>query len=60
MNLKPKYYLYYDKTNVIYDYELNYTVGKIAIDETGSLVKVENDTYLIDKLIFIPEFKIYD
>jgi superfamily II DNA or RNA helicase len=57
---KPKNYWYYDKSNVIYDYELNYPVGKIAIDESGSPIKIDNETYLIDKIIGIPEFKIYD
>ena len=56
---KPIHYWYYEKTNVIYDYELNYPVGKIAIDESGSPIKIDNDTYLIDKIISIPEFKIY-
>jgi len=57
---KPKYYWYYDKTNVIYDYDLNYPVGKIAIDNSGTPIKIDNETYLIDKIISIPEFKIYD
>jgi superfamily II DNA or RNA helicase len=57
---KSKHYWYYEKTNVIYDYELNYPIGIIAIDESGSPVKVDNETYLIDKIISIPEFKIYD
>jgi hypothetical protein len=57
---KSKYYWYYEKENTIYDYELNYPVGKISIDESGNPVKIDNETYLIDKIISIPEFKIYD
>lgn len=57
---KPKQYWYYEKSNIIYDHELNYPVGKIAIDDTGSPIKTDNKTYLIDKIISIPEFKIYD
>jgi len=57
---QSKYYWYYDKTNVIYDFELNYPVGKIAIDELSNPVKIDNNTYLIDKIISIPEFKIFE
>jgi len=57
---KSKYYWYYEKTNVVYDYELNYPVGKIAIDESGNPIKIDNDIYLIDKMINIPEFKFYE
>ena len=57
---QSKYYWYYDKTNVIYDYELNYPVGKITIDELSNPVKIDNNTYLIDKIISIPEFKIFE
>jgi len=56
---KSKYYWYYDKTNIIYDFELNYPVGKIALDDNNNPIQIDNETYLIDKLINIPEFKIY-
>jgi len=58
--IKPQYYWYYDKNNVIYDYELNYPIGKISIDENGRPIKIDNETYLIEKLINIPEFNLYD
>ena len=32
---KSQVYWYYDKTNVIYDYELNYPVGKIKLDDNN-------------------------
>jgi superfamily II DNA or RNA helicase len=56
---KSKNYWYYDKTNVVYDYELNYPVGRLKLDDNSNLVKIDNETYLIDKLISIPEFKLY-
>jgi superfamily II DNA or RNA helicase len=56
---KSQNYWYYDKTNVIYDYELNYPIGKIKLDDNGSPIKIDNETYLIDKFIHIPEFKLY-
>jgi len=57
---KSKYYWYYDKTNVVYDYELNYPIGKIGIDDLGNPLKVDNETYLIEKFINIPDFKLYN
>jgi hypothetical protein len=54
-----KNYWYYEKTHVIYDYELNYPVGKIQLDDDSNPVKIDNQTYLIDRVINIPEFKLY-
>ena len=51
---------YYDKTNVIYDLELNYPIGKIEIDENNIPIKINKDTYLIGKSIDIPQFKLFN
>ena len=55
---EPQYYWYNKDTNVIYDYDLHYAVGKLArSDVTGtdiSPLKLDKDTYIIDKLIYIP------
>lgn len=56
---KPSYYWLNDNTNVIYDYDLNFPIGKIAVDENGLQNKIDNDTYLIDKIIYVPSFKLY-
>jgi superfamily II DNA or RNA helicase len=56
---KTIFYWYYEKTNVIYDYELNYPIGKIALDENMIPIKIDDITYLIDKIISIPKFKLY-
>jgi len=55
--VKP--FWYYDKTKTVYDFELNYPVGKIEIDDNGNEIKLDNNTYIISKIINIPEFKIY-
>jgi hypothetical protein len=54
-----KEYWLYNKNNIIYDYELNYPVGKISLDDNGEQIKIDNETYLIENLIDIPEFKLY-
>ena len=52
---KPKKYLYYEKTDVIYDFDLHYPVGKIAKDNDGFPIKIDKDTYVIDHVIPIPK-----
>jgi superfamily II DNA or RNA helicase len=54
-----KYYWFNNNTGVVYDYDLNYPIGKVDKDENGQFVKLESDTYIIDNLIMVPEFKIY-
>lgn len=51
---KRKYW-YYEDTGVVYDYDLNYPVGKITTNK-----KLNNKTYVIDIKINIPEFKLFD
>lgn len=50
----PEHYWYYSKSGVVYDYDLHYAVGKIAVDETNLPIKINSDTYLIDYVIPIP------
>lgn len=50
---------YYKDTGVVYDYELNYPVGKVSYDELGNEIKLEDNVYIIDKIISIPTFKLY-
>ena len=56
---ESKYYWYYNKTRTVYDYELNYPIGKIEIDENGNENKLDDETYIISQIINIPIFKIY-
>ena len=51
---KPENYWYNPETNVIYDYELHYAVGKIGVDNDKIHKKLDNKTYIIDKMIPIP------
>ena len=51
---QPEFYWYYSKSSVVYDYELKYPIGKIALDEFGNAKKLDKDTYIIDKLVPIP------
>jgi superfamily II DNA or RNA helicase len=53
------FYWYYKKSGVVYDFELNFPVGKIKYDDLGNEMKINGDTYIIDNLINIPTFKLY-
>ena len=50
----------YDISGVIYNIDTYYAIGKLSKDETGSFKKLDKDTYIIDKTINIPIFKLYN
>jgi len=52
---KPKKYLYYEKTGVVYDFQLHYPIGKIQLDNSGFPVKLDKTTFVIDQVIPIPK-----
>ena len=41
---------------IVYDFDLNYPVGKVEFDDIGNPLKIDKDTYKID-LINIPSIK---
>lgn len=51
---KPKNYWYYSKTGIVYDYDLHYVFGRVAIDDDGLVIKLDKDTYVIDYVVPIP------
>lgn len=51
---EPKFYWYYDKSHTIYDYDLHYVVGTVAIDDQNIPIKLDKDTYVINYMIPIP------
>ncbi len=51
---EPTEYWMYRNTGVVYDLELHYAVGKIGQTEEGLLMKYDDDTYIIDKMVPIP------
>ena len=52
-------YWLFDETGVVYDYVLNYPIGKIEKDENGFLMMLENEIYIISDIIDIPKMKLY-
>ena len=51
---------YYEPSGVVYDYDLNYPIGKISKGEHNIPKKLNKDTYIVDNVINIPIFKLYD
>lgn len=51
---KVDFYWYNPDTGVVYDYELHYPIGKIGYDSDKFPIKLDKDTYVIDKIIPIP------
>ena len=49
-----------EDTGVVYDFTLNYPVGKLDKDENNQYRLLENDIYIIGDVIDIPEIKLYD
>ena len=47
-------YWYYGKTGIVYDYDLYYVFGKVALDSDGLVMKSDKDTYIIDYVVPIP------
>jgi len=54
------YYWFNDNTGIIYDYELDYPIGQVFKNDDNNYNMLENDVYIIENLIDIPKFKLYD
>ena len=50
-------YWYNQDYGTIYDYDLYYAIGKVAVDDDGLAKKIDKDTYIIDQLIPIPQIE---
>ena len=50
---------YNDESNVVYDLDLNYPIGKLEKDDSNNLKKLDKDVYILDDEINIPIFKLF-
>ena len=57
MYSEPKIYWYNNISGIVYDYDLDYPIGKI-LNKDGIPEKLDKDTYIIDEVINIPEMNI--
>jgi hypothetical protein len=56
---ETNYWLYED-TGVVYDYELNYPVGKLERDNNNNFSMIDNKIYIIGQVIQIPSYTLYE
>jgi superfamily II DNA or RNA helicase len=49
-----EFYWYNPDTQVVYDFEMHYPYGKVGIDDDGVPMKLDQNTYIIDKVIPLP------
>ena len=51
---KPENYWFNPDTKIVYDYDLQFPLGKVGVNENDYPLKLDENTYIIDKLIPIP------
>ena len=49
----------YEDNGTVYDYELDFPIGKVKKDNSGIFNKLDKTTYIVDDLINIPLFKLF-
>ena len=49
----------YEENGVVYDYDLDFPIGKVKKDENGIFNKLDKSTYIVENLINIPLFKLF-
>jgi hypothetical protein len=52
---EEKYYLYHDKTNIVYDLDLHFPIGKLDKDENNKNKLLDNNLYIIVNVINVPK-----
>jgi hypothetical protein len=51
---KPDNYWYHPDSNVVYDYDLQFALGKVGLDDDNLPMKLDKDTFIITQTIPIP------
>jgi hypothetical protein len=54
---EPDFYWFYQESGTVYDFELQFPIGKIKTNDDNLAVKLDKETYIIDSLIPIPLLK---
>ena len=57
---EPKEYWLDDETNIVYDFDLNYAVGKLKLDEVKTPIKKNKNTYIITDINNVPSFELFE
>ena len=51
---------FYEPSGTVYDNELDYPIGKVGKDNSGNYLKLDKDVYIMEKVINIPLFRLYE
>lgn len=51
---------FYEPSGTVYDNELDYPIGKVGKDSNGNFLKLDKDVYIMEQVINIPIFKLYE
>ena len=51
---KQENYWYNLDTGIVYDFELQFPIGKVSFDEEGMPIKLDSNVYIIDQVLAIP------
>ena len=54
------FYWLYEDSGVVYDYDLNYPIGKVEKDMNNNYVMLDSGVYVVGDIIDIPKMKLYD
>ena len=54
---EPEQYWYSPESQVVYDYDMKYAVGKVGVDDDGIPLKLDKDTFIITRVIPIPSIR---
>jgi superfamily II DNA or RNA helicase len=54
---EPTAYYYHQDSQIVYDFDLQFAVGKVGVDPQGIPLKLDKNTYIITKLVPIPIIK---
>lgn len=49
-----------DETGIVYDYDLDYPIGKILKDDNDNFNMLEKNVYIISNIISIPKIELYN
>ena len=51
---------FYEPSGTVYDNDLDYPIGKVGKDSSGNYMKLDKDIYIMEHVINIPIFKLYE
>jgi hypothetical protein len=57
---KEDYYWFYENTGMVYDYILNYPIGKVEKNINNQFLMLDSDTYIISDVLDIPKIQLYN